>query len=61
MSRRHRRILRSIGHANIGRIAPTRTEPINLRGVFSFPIEQHGEQPLTSTGGDKITGYQSLR
>ena len=24
----------------IGRIAPTRTEGINLRGVFSFPIEQ---------------------
>ena len=23
----------------IGRIAPTRTEGINLRGVFSFPIE----------------------
>jgi hypothetical protein len=23
----------------IGRIAPTRTEGINLRGMFSFPIE----------------------
>jgi hypothetical protein len=24
----------------IGRIAPTRTEGVNLRGVFSLPIEQ---------------------
>jgi hypothetical protein len=32
----------------IGRIAPTRTEGINLRGVFSFPIEQYAEQLLPS-------------
>jgi hypothetical protein len=32
----------------IGRIASTRTEDINLRGVFSFPIEQYAEQLLPS-------------
>ena len=32
----------------IGRIAPTRTEGINLRGVFRFPIEQYAEQLLPS-------------
>jgi len=30
----------------IGRIAPTRTEGINLRGVLSFPIEQYAEHLL---------------
>ena len=25
----------------IGRIAPTRTQGINLRGVYTFPIEQY--------------------
>ena len=34
----------------IGRIAPTRTEGINLRGVFRFPIEQYLEQLLPSRG-----------
>ena len=37
----------------IGRIAPTRTEGINLRGVFSFPIEQYAEQLLTSLSAAK--------
>jgi hypothetical protein len=32
----------------IGRIAPTRTEGINLHGVFSFPVEQYTEQLLPS-------------
>jgi hypothetical protein len=32
----------------IGRIAPTRTEGINLRGVFTFPIEQYRAQLLPS-------------
>jgi TnpA family transposase len=32
----------------IGRIAPTRTEGINLRGVFRFPIEQYAGQLLPS-------------
>jgi TnpA family transposase len=37
----------------IGRIAPTRTEGINLRGVFSFPIEQYAEQLLPSLSAAK--------
>jgi hypothetical protein len=37
----------------IGRIAPTRTEGINLRGVFSFPIEQYVEQLLRSLAATK--------
>ncbi len=33
----------------IGRVAPTRTEGIDLRGVFfSFPIEQYTEKLLPS-------------
>ena len=34
----------------IGRIAPTRAEGINLRGVFRFPIEQYLERLLPSRG-----------
>ena len=30
----------------IGRIAPTRTEGINLRGVFRFPVEAYAEKLL---------------
>jgi Tn3 transposase DDE domain len=37
----------------IGRIAPTRTEGINLRGVFSFPVEQYAEQLLPSLAASK--------
>jgi type II secretory pathway component PulL len=37
----------------IGRIAPTRTEGINLRGVFSSPIEQYAEQLLPSLAATK--------
>jgi hypothetical protein len=33
----------------IGRTAPTRTEGINLRGVFRFPIEQYAGQLLPSS------------
>ena len=33
----------------IGRIAPTHIEGINLRGVFSFPIEQYAAQLLPSS------------
>jgi Tn3 transposase DDE domain len=40
----------------IGRIAPTRTEAINLRGVFSFPIEQYAEQLLPSLAATKSRG-----
>lgn len=39
--RRWRAAGRQIPSALIGRIAPTRTEGINLRGVFEFPIEQY--------------------
>jgi hypothetical protein len=34
----------------IGRIAPTRSEGINLRGVFRFPIEQYLARLLPSRG-----------
>ena len=38
----------------IGRIAPTRTEGLNMRGIFSFPIEQYADQLLPSWGAPKI-------
>jgi TnpA family transposase len=38
----------------IGRIAPTRTEGINLRGVFRFPIEQYLERLLPSRGARNV-------
>jgi hypothetical protein len=37
----------------IGRIAPTRTEGINLRGVFAFPVEQYAEQLLPPLAASK--------
>jgi TnpA family transposase len=37
-----------ISNELIGRIAPTRLEGINLRGVFRFPIERYAEQILPS-------------
>ena len=37
----------------IGRIAPTRIEGINLRGIFHFPIERFEEQLLPSSAGSK--------
>jgi hypothetical protein len=40
----------------IGRIAPTRTEGINLRGVFSFPIEQYAEYLLPTLAATKSRG-----
>ena len=39
----------------IGKIAPTRLESINLRGVFRFPIERYAAQILPSQG-TPITG-----
>ena len=30
----------------IGRIAPTRTEGINLRGIFRFPVERYVDKIL---------------
>jgi hypothetical protein len=38
----------------IARIAPTRTEGINMRGVFRFPIEQYADQLLPSRAPPKI-------
>ena len=37
----------------IGRIAPTRTEGLNLRGVFSFPIDDYSPQLLPSLAASK--------
>lgn len=37
----------------IGRIAPTRLEGINLRGVFRFPVERYAAQILPSQTAPK--------
>ena len=39
----------------IGRIAPTRLEGINLRGVFRFPVERYAGQLLPSQKAAKTT------
>jgi TnpA family transposase len=39
----------------IGRIAPTRVEGINLRGVFRFPIERFAEQLIPSSAQRPIS------
>jgi hypothetical protein len=39
----------------IGRIAPTRTEGINPRGVFRFPVERYVDKILPSVAADKTT------
>jgi TnpA family transposase len=39
----------------IGRIAPTRLEGINLRGVFRFPIERYADQILPSQSAAKTS------
>jgi hypothetical protein len=44
----------------IGRIAPTRTEGINLRGVFTFPIEQYQAQLLPSLPATKSRAFWRL-
>ena len=38
-----------------GRIAPTRLEGINLRGVFRFPIERYADQLLPSQRAAKTS------
>ena len=43
----------------IGRIAPTRTEGINLRGVFRFPVERYAEKILPSSAAEKMTASAS--
>ena len=37
----------------IGRVAPTRTEGINLRGVFRFPVERYADKILPSAGAER--------
>ena len=39
----------------IGRIAPTRTEGINLRGIFRFPVERFADKILPSGVASKMT------
>jgi TnpA family transposase len=39
----------------IGRIAPTRTEGINLRGIFRFPVERYLDKILPSVAAEKKT------
>jgi TnpA family transposase len=39
----------------IGRIAPTRLEGINLRGVFRFPLERYARQLLPSQTAGKTS------
>jgi len=43
----------------IGRIAPTWTERINMRGVFRFPIEKYAAQLMPSGTSPKthIAGH----
>jgi TnpA family transposase len=43
----------------IGRIAPTRTEGINLRGVFRFPVERYADKILPSAAVDRTTAGAS--
>jgi len=39
----------------IGRVAPTRTEGINLRGMFRFPVERYADKILPSAAAEKTT------
>jgi len=41
------------GRFLIGRIAPTRTEGINLRGIFRFPVERYADKILPSAAAEK--------
>ncbi len=43
----------------IGRVAPTCTEGINLRGVFRFPVERYAEKILPSSAAEKMTASAS--
>ena len=42
----------------IGKIAPTRLERINLRGVFRFPVERYAAQILPSQIAAKATAVR---
>ena len=39
----------------IGRVAPTRLEGINLRGVFRFPVDRYAAQILPSQTARKTS------
>jgi TnpA family transposase len=39
----------------IGRIAPTRTEGINLRGILRFPVDRFADKNLPSGSASKMT------
>ena len=39
----------------IGRIAPTRTEGINLSGIFRFPVERYVDKILASAAAKTTT------
>ena len=39
----------------VGRVAPTRTEGINLRGIFRFPVERYAAKLLPSSVADNTT------
>jgi hypothetical protein len=45
----------------IGRVAPTRTEGINLRGVFRFPVERYAEKILPSAAAQKTTARSFMK
>jgi TnpA family transposase len=53
LDRWHARRSNAVPPELIGRIAPTRTEGINLRGVFAFPVEQYAGQLLPSLAAGK--------
>ena len=40
----------------MGKIAPTKLENINLRGVFRFPVDRYADQILPSRPNAPITG-----
>jgi hypothetical protein len=58
LDRWHARRSNAVPPELIGRIAPTRTEGINLRGVFAFPVEQYAGQllPSLSAGKSRLVG-----
>jgi hypothetical protein len=51
----------AIPHELVGRTAPTRTEGINLRGVFRFPVERYADKILPSTAADNTTAGTLLK
>jgi hypothetical protein len=50
---------RCIPQELIARVAPTRTEGLNMRGIFSFPIEQYADALLQSWNLISINAFQN--